>query len=426
MQVLGLFALFQELEAMARLEPKAETTGQFFRGDAEFLSGMKEAQLAEGTPRANWAIYLMMLLVVCALVWAGIARVDEVTRAEGKVVPDGREQIIASLEGGILSKLSVREGMLVAKGQELLQLDPTRVEAVQNEGQAKRSALQAARARLEAESTGARLVFPDELSGKPEIIRGETESYMARRQSLEEAVGVSRRSLGLIGRELGMAQRMADKGLMSEVEVMRLRRQANDLQLQIQERVNRFRQDANTDLIRVKTELAQIDEQLIVKKDVLSRTVLKSPVRGLVKNIKLGTLGGVVPPGGTIMEIVPVGDRVLIEARIKPSDIGFVRVGSPAEVKLAAYDYYTYGGLKGVIEYISPDALGEESKTAAQDNTYFRALIRSDVSTLKAKGKVLTVMPGMTASVDIRTGERSVLQFLLKPVLKSQEAFRER
>jgi len=409
-----------------RLEPQAATSGQFFRSDAEFLSGIKESQLAEGTPRANWAIYLMLFVVICALIWAGIARVDEVTRADGKVVPDGREQIIASLEGGILSKLSVREGALVEKGQELLQLDPTRVEALQNEGQAKRTALQASRARLEAERTGARLEFPQELSKQTEIIRGETESYMARKQSLDEAVGVSRRSLGLINRELGMAQRMADKGLMSEVEVMRLRRQANDLQLQIQERVNRFRQDANTELIRVKTELAQLDEQLIVKNDVLKRTTLKSPVRGLVKNIKLGTVGGVIPAGGTIMEIVPIGERVLIEARIKPADIGFVRVGAAAEVKLAAYDYYTYGGLKGVIEYISPDALGEESKTAAQDNTYFRALIRSDVSTLKAKGKPLTVMPGMTASVDIRTGERSVLQFLLKPVLKSQEAFRER
>jgi membrane fusion protein, adhesin transport system len=409
---------------MAREEPTGGLSGKYHRGDDEFLSGMKEAELVEGTPRANWAIYLMLLMVTVALLWASFARVDEVTRAEGKVVPDGREQVIASLEGGIISKIWVREGMLVDEGQALLQLDPTRVEAQRNEGQAKRESLQAARARLEAESMGTPMVFPDGLPA--DIVQGETEAHIARRRSLDEAVGVSRASLGLINRELSMAQRMADKGLMSEVEVMRLRRQANDLQLQIQERVNKFRQDANTDLIRVKTELAQLDEQLVVKKDVLSRTVLKSPVRGLVKHIKLGTVGGVVPSGAPIMEIVPLGDKVLVEARIKPSDIGFVRVGSHAEVKLAAYDYYTYGGLKGVVEYISPDALGEESKTAAQDNMYFRALIRSEVSTLKSKGKPLAVMPGMTASVDIRTGERSVLQFLLKPVLKSQEAFRER
>lgn len=401
-------------------------SGRYFKGDREFLTGVKEAQLTEATPRATWAIYLMLLFVVGVLVWASLARVDEVTRADGKVVPDGREQIIASLEGGILSNLMVREGVLVSQGQELLQLDPTRVEAQQNEGQAKRQSLKGALARLAAEATGRPLVFPPEVAVVEAIVQGESEAYAARRQALDEAVSVTRGSLGLIHRELAMAERMAAKGLMSEVEVMRLRRQSNDLQLQVQERVNRFRQEASSELVKIRTELAQLEEQMVVKQDVLRRTTLRSPVRGLVKNIKLGTVGGVVPAGATIMEIVPIGPRVLVEARIKPADIGFVKVGSHAEVKLSAYDYYTYGGLKGVVEYISPDALGEESKTAAQDNTYYRALIRSDVSTLKSKGKPLVVMPGMTANIDIRTGERSILQFLLKPVLKSQEAFRER
>jgi len=402
------------------------TTGQYFKGDRVFLHGVKEAELAEGTPKASWAIYLMLLAVACALVWASVARVDEVTKADGKVVPDGREQNIASLEGGILRSLTVREGALVEKGQELLQLDPTRVEAQQNEGTAKRLALRATQARLEAEASGRALRFPADVAAAAEIVQGETEVYNSRRQAIDEGVSVTRRSLGLLNRELTMSERMAAKGLMSEVEVMRLRRQANELQLQVQERVNRFRQDASAELVRVRTELAQLEEQLVVKQDVLKRTTLYSPVRGLVKNIKLNTVGGVVPAGATIMEIVPIGPRVLVEARIKPADIGFVRVGLPAEVKLSAYDYYTYGGLKGTVEYISPDALGEESKTAAQDNSYYRALIRADLSTLKAKGKPLSVMPGMTATVEVRTGERSVLQFLLKPVLKSQEAFRER
>ncbi len=401
-------------------------SGRFVRGDERFLSGIKEAEMAESTPRATWAIYLMLLIVLAVIGWASIARVDEVTKAEGKVVPDGREQIIASLEGGILRTMMVREGMLVEKGQELLQLDPTRVEAQQNEGQAKQLALKGTLSRLIAEATGKPLRFPPEVIAAPNIVQGETEAYLARRQALEDAVGVNRRSLGLINRELAMAERMAAKGLMSEVEVMRARRQANDVTLQIQERINRFRQDASTDLVKARSELAQIEEQMVVKQDVLKRTVLTSPVRGLVKSIKLGTLGGVVQAGATIMEIVPIGPRVLVEARIKPSDIGFVRVGLPAEVKLSAYEYYTYGGLKGAIEYLSPDALGEEAKTGGQDTTYYRALIKSDVSTLRSKGKPLSVIPGMTATVEIRTGERSVLQFLLKPVLKSQEAFRER
>jgi adhesin transport system membrane fusion protein len=165
---------------------------------------------------------------------------------------------------------------------------------------------------------------------------------------------------------------------------------------------------------------------MVVKQDVLRRTIIKSPVHGLVKNIRIGTLGGVVQAGAAILEIVPIGPRVLIEARIKPADIGFVRVGLPVEVKLSAYDFYTYGGLSGVIEYISPDALGEESKATSQDATYYRALIRSDASTLHMGKKPLSVMPGMTASVEVRTGDRTVLQFLLKPLLKSQEAFREK
>lgn len=401
-------------------------SGRYVKGDGAFLSGLKEAELAEISPSASWAIYLMLLAVIITIVWAALARVDEVTRVDGKVVPDGREQNIASLEGGILRSLAVREGALVEKGQELLQLDPTRVEAQQNEGVAKRLALKATLARLEAESTGRTLKFPPDVTTNQELVNGETEVYNARRRALDEGVGAIRRSLSLLNREVFMSERMSAKGLISEVEVMRLHRQANDMQLQIQERVNRFRQDASTELVRVRSELAQLEEQIVVKHDVLQRTTLYSPVKGLVKNIKLGTVGGVVPGGATIMEIVPIGDRVLVEARIKPADIGFVRVGLPAEVKLSAYDYYTYGGLKGTVEYISPDALGEESKTAAQDNTYYRALIRSEVSTLKAKGKPLSVMPGMTATIEIRTGERSVLQFLLKPVLKSQEAFRER
>jgi adhesin transport system membrane fusion protein len=414
------------MSRLAKLSRRNEPTGEYVRGDEQYLSGMKEGELTEGTPRATWALYLMLMILVATVIWAGVARVDEVTKADGRVVPDGREQIIASLEGGILRSMAVREGMLVEKDQELLQLDPTRVEAQQNEGQAKLLSLKATLARLIAEATGRPLLFPPEVLANDSIVQGETDSYNARRQAMEEAVAVNRRSLALINRELAMSERMAAKGLMSEVEVMRSKRQANDLMLQIQERINRFRQDASTDLVRARSELAQIEEQMVVKQDVLRRTTLKSPVRGLVKSIKVGTLGGVVQAGTTIMEIVPIGPKVLIEARIKPADIGFVRVGLPVEVKLTAYEYYTYGGLKGVIEYLSPDALGEEAKSAAQDTTYYRALIRSDVNTLHSKGKPLAVIPGMTASVEIRTGERSVLQFLLRPVLKSQEAFRER
>jgi membrane fusion protein, adhesin transport system len=411
---------------MAWFGRRSASDGQYFPGDEQFLSGVKEAHVLESSVTANWVIYLMLTVVCSAAAWASIAKVEQITKAEGRVVSDGREQIIASLEGGLLGSMFVREGMLVEQGQDLLRLDPTRVEAQQNEGQAKRLALMATTARLQAEANGKPLEFPPEVLADQAVVQAETESYEARRQALSEAVAVTRRSLGLLQRELRMAERLSASGLMSDVEVMRLQRQVNDTNLQIQERVNRFRQDASAELVRARTELAQIEEQMVVKEDVLSRTTLKSPVRGLVKNIRIGTLGGVVQAGAPIMEILPVGQRVLIEARIKPADIGFVKKGLPVTVKLSAYDYYVYGGLEGVIDYISPDALGEETKATGSDNTYYRALIRADVSTLRQGGKPLAVMPGMTGTVEVRTGERTVLQYVVLPLIKAQEAFRER
>jgi adhesin transport system membrane fusion protein len=207
---------------------------------------------------------------------------------------------------------------------------------------------------------------------------------------------------------------------------MRVRRQVNDLSLQTQERINRFRQEASGELVRVRTELALLEEQMVVRDDALRRTTLTSPVNGLVKQIRMHTLGGVVAPGAPVMEIVPVGERVLVEARIRPADIGFVQVGQPVEVKLSAYEYTVYGGLKGVVQSISPDALGDPDRAASPDATWYRALVRTDRATLKRGDKALSVLPGMTGTVEIRTGQRSVLGFLLRPMLKSQEAFRER
>lgn len=395
------------------------------RADMAYMADVRAAMVVEATPRTTWALYLMAIIVVSAITWASIARVDEVTRAEARVVPDGREQVIASLEGGILRELHVREGQQVFEGDELAQLDPTRFESQQNEGEAKRVALLGTVARLTAESTGRALKFPDEVRAVPSVVEGETDAYNARKLALDEALQTNSRNVYLLMKELGVSEAMAAKGLMSEVEVMRLRRQVNDLQLQARERINKFRQDASTDLVRAQTELSLLSEQMAGRADVLRRTVLTSPVRGLVKNIRTNTIGGVVAPGAPIMEIVPIGSRVLVEARIKPRDIGFVRLGQEAEVKLAAYDYTTYGGLHGKIEYISPDALGDDNKAAA-DQTYYRVTLRADRSTLKEKGKPLPILPGMTGMVDVRTGERSVLSFILRPMLKSKEAFRER
>ena len=396
-------------------------------GDLQFLDSVRAAQQSELRPGTHAALVLMLALVLAAFAWAALTRVEQITRTDARVVPDGREQVIASLEGGILRELLVREGAAVRTGQPLLRMDPTRFESQQSEGQARRHALLASVARLSAEANGTPLQFPTELSEARALIASETEAFQARRKLLSEAVGANASGIALVQRELDMAEGMAGKGLMSEVEVMRLRRQIIELRQQSMERQNRFRQEASTEMLRIKAELAQLDEQMVARDDAVRRTVIASPVDGLVKNIRVNTVGGVIGAGAPIMEIVPQGARLRVEARIKPADIGFVRVGQHAEVKLSAFEYNLYGGLSGHIESISPDALGDADKPAgAADGTWFRALVAIDHSSLAAQGQPLPVIPGMTGSVEINTGERSVLDFILRPLLKAREAFRER
>ena len=397
------------------------------RGDDAFMSGVRAAQAAEGAPQVVWVLYLMAAVLVAALSWASVARVDEVTRADARVIPEGREQVIASLEGGILRDMSVHEGMEVEAGQELAEIDPTRFEAQQAEGETKRIALKASIARLTAEATGRALAFPPEVLAMPAVAAGEEASYAARKRALDDAVASNNRGIEMLRRELNVSEQMSAKGLLSEMDVLHLRRQINDMALQSEDRVNRFRQDASSELIKQQTDLAQIEEQQAGRQDVLRRTVIKSPVHGLVKNIRINTLGGIIGPGSPIMEIVPLGKRTLIEARVKPGDIGFLQVGQTAQIKLTSYDATIYGSLEGVIETISPDAIGDPDRPAGTgDATYYRVMLRVDNNKLHEKGKALPILPGMTGSAEVRIGERSVLNFLLRPMLKSKEAFRER
>ena len=396
--------------------------------DLAFLTPAQAAHEMEPARAAVWSVYLMLAALVAAVAWAAIAQVDMITRADARVIPEGREQVIASLEGGILRELKVREGESVVAGQALALLDPTKVKAQQGESRARRLSLEATSARLQAEANGRALRFPDELKGAPQVVQGETDSFNARQRALNEAVATTQRNQGLLARELAVAESMSTKGLMSDVEVMRLRRQVNDLTSQTQERINRFRQDAAAELVRVQAELTMLGEQQAVRDDMLERTTLTSPVRGVVKNIRLNTVGGVVTPGGAVMEIVPIGDRVQVEVRIKPVDIGFIQVGQPVEIKLSAYEYAVYGSLHGKVEVLSPDALGDGERSApgTGDATFYRALVRADPGALKSGQRTLTILPGMNGSAEIRVGRRSVLSFLLRPMLKAQEAFTER
>lgn len=396
--------------------------------DAAFMDDVREALLVRSSAGAQTVLYMVAVVLVAGLAWAHFARVEEVTRGEAMVVSQSREQVVQSLEGGIVRQIAVREGELVEAGQLLAKIDPTRAESSYRELQAKALGLKATIARLRAEAYGVPLAFLGDVTREPALVKQETEAYRARRRVLEEGVAALSRSRALVSREIGMSEPLAAKGLISEVEILRMRRQAADLDALIVERRNRYRADAGAELTRLEPELSQTNESLVGRADVLARTDVVASMRGVVKNVRIHTLGAVVQPGEHIMEIAPADDTLLVEARIKPSDVAFLHSGLPALVKISAYDYAIYGGLQGRVVSIGPDTVKDEQRAAAgrPDATYYRLMVETDVNALEVAGRHLPILPGMQATVDVRTGEKTVLDYLLKPIFKAREAFRER
>lgn len=396
--------------------------------DAAFMTDIQESLLSQTTPGSRLVIWLVMIVLGCALTWAYFARVEEITQGEAKVISKSREQIIQSLEGGILAEMNVREGSVVEQGTVLLKIDPTRAQSSYREALNKVVGLKATIARLRAEAYGLPLVFDAQVQQDSTVVSQETKAFESRKRALNESVDALHRSYALSMREINLAQPLAAKGLLSEVEMLRMRRQANEIQSQIVERKNKYQAEANSELIKLELELSQTSENLIGRADVWERTTITAPVRGTVKNIRVNTIGGVIQPGEHIMEIVPLEEQLLVEGKIRPSDVAFLHPGLPATVKITAYDYAIYGGLTGTVEHISPDTLKDDQKAAQgrPDDTYYRVLILTDSSMLKAGGKELPIIPGMIATVEIRTGEKTILNYLMKPVLKAREAFRER
>lgn len=397
-------------------------------GDAAFMNDVQESLLSQTTPGSKLVLYLIATVLVIGVVWAYFARVEEITLGEAKIISLSREQVIQSLEGGILLEMNVREGAVVEKGQVLLKIDPTRAESSYREVLSKVIGLKASISRLRSEAYQQPLQFDEIVRQDPEVVAQETRAYESRKRALNDSVSALERSFALSSREVRLAEPLAAKGLMSEVELLRIRRSANDIKSQIVERINKYQADANSELSKLELELSQISENLIGRADIRDRTTITAPVRGTVKNVRVSTIGGVIQPGEHILEIVPLEEQLLVEGKIRPADVAFLRPGLAATVKITAYDYAIYGGLKGRVEHISPDTLKDDQKAASgrPDDTYYRVLVLTDSSELEAGGKSLPIIPGMVASVEIRTGEKTILNYLLKPVLKAREAFRER
>ncbi|MBA1289613.1 HlyD family type I secretion periplasmic adaptor subunit [Pseudomonas japonica] len=374
--------------------------------------------------RASRVVWVTALALGAFLLWAANFEVVEVSNGTGKVVPSSREQVIQSLEGGIVAALNVNEGDVVQRGDVLAQLDPTKNESNVGESEARYRAALASVARLQAEASDRPLSFPASLQTSPDLVQSETQLYNSRKRGLEATLKGINQSLALVRSELEITENLAKIGASSRVEVIRLNRQRSELELKASEARSEYVVRAREELAKASAEADSLAQVIRGRADSLSRLTLRSPVRGVVKDIEVTTLGGVVPPNGQLMQIVPMDDRLLIETRIAPRDIAFIHPGQSAKVKITAYDYSIYGSLDGTVVNISPDTLQDEAKPEV---FYYRAYIRTADDVLRNKvGTTFPIVPGMIASVDIRTGAKTVLAYLLKPLNKAKEALRER
>ncbi len=410
-------------------------------------------------------LFTIAIFFVVFVAWASQASLEVVTRGSGRVIPSRQVQVVQHLEGGIVSDILVKEGDTVEKGQILMRIDNVRAATDYREKKARYLGVLAAIARLEAEIGGTSITFPSEvLAEARDVAQSEVALYNSRREKLQSDLEILRQqaqqrkrelaelksrlkqaeeSYRLVKEELDLTRGLAKQRLVSKTELLHLERQANDLRGQIEQtRLNiqrvesavreayqrienassKFRSDALRELSTLQSELAGLKEVVLAGEDRVRRTELRSPVHGVIKKIYITTKGGVVAPGQRLVEVVPLEDNLLIEARLRPTDIAFIRPGQRARVKITAYDYSIYGGLEGRVEHISADTI-----TNDKGESFYLIRVRTDRNFLGTKDKPLAIIPGMTAEVDILTGRKTVLEYLLKPVLKARyNALRER
>ena len=401
------------------------------RNDMHAMYGFHNA--LEERHAGRYLVWLLALGFIGALIWAANFSLDEITQGNGKVIPSSREQVIQSLDPGVLTELYVKEGDEVRKDQILLRIDDARSGPLYRESYEKLLALVAQAARLKAEAYGTELEFPHEVREFPTLIRREEQAYLARKQALDEQIDAMKQSLDALNREIALIKPLVGQGVISQVELLRLNRQQSDMHASIAERRNRYFTEANNELVRVEADLAQVRENTMARKDAYTRTVIRSPMNGIVKNVQVTTMGAVIQPGQSIMEIVPLDDELLVEGYVKPSEVSYLHPGLPVMVKLTAFDFNRYGGLEGVLEHISPDTMKDENKNRKPgtnpvdlEEGFYRILVRITDQNLERNGRRLTVVPGMTATVEIKTGQKTILAYLFRPLQSVSEALRER
>lgn len=367
--------------------------------------------------QARWVIWVTLIAFITLVVWSSMAKIDQVTRASGSVIASDRTQEIQALEGGIITTLTVKEGDNVKKGQLLVILEEERAKAAVDNSATKIAALQAKVSRLEAELFNRPLKFSPSLNAYPEYIANQTALYNRRRQAIEQDIRSLEAILRLAQQELNMNEPLLEYGDVSQADVIRLRRQVADIQSQIANKRNKYFEEAQNDLTKTQEELESEQEQMRDRTQVLQEKRLIAPTDGKVNNIKITTLGGVVKPGEVVMQILPTNSSLIVEVKVKPTDIADVSIGQKANIKLDAYDYSIYGTLDGVVSYISPDSLMQS--TPRGEEPYYRVQIKIIGTEFKDRQQKIQVKPGMTVNVDIKAKQRTVLSYLTKPITKT-------
>lgn len=439
--------------------------GRPSKADADFVTGHAGADLQGPRGFTHLLLFIVAAFFILFFAWASWAELEEVTRGDGKVIPSSQVQVVQNLEGGIVAEITVHEGAIVDRGQVLLRIENVRAASDLREHRQRHLALLGALARLRAEVDEKAIAFPPEvLAEARDLAANERALYNARQEALQTELEILRsqaeqreqelselktrleqlvRSHALAGEELKITEPLAASRVVARVDLLRLQRQVNDLageleitrlmvpriesalreaHRRIEERILNFRAEAQRELNAVQAEATALAEVITAAADRVKRTDVRSPVHGTIKRLLVNTVGGVIQPGADLVEIVPLEDTLLVEAKVRPADIAFLRPGQPAMVKVTAYDFSIYGGLKGVVEDISADTITDE-----QGESFYRIRVRTHDNALEKAGEPLPIIPGMTTQVDILTGEKTVMDYLLKPILRAKErALRER
>ena len=385
------------------------------------------AQLNDRLRGASLTVWLCAVTVCLFLLWAAFAWVDEIVRADGEFISSSRPQIIQNLEGGILSELMVQEGDIVQRGDILARLHGTQFKSSVEDLRDQITAFEVRRLRLEAELAGQfNFNVPEALALRsPEMVASEKALLKARQEDFVKRSEGARKVMEQAAEEMRLLEDLLKKKVVALIEVTRARKAHADAKTRYDEIVTQTELERAQDYSETLKELATLKQNLKASQDQLNRTVLESPMRGIVNNLNVTTIGGVVRPGEQILEIIPLDEELFVEARVAPENIANIRHGQEATIKLTAYDYTIFGTLKGVVDFISADTFKDENARDPDGNPHYKVTLRVDTSNLTPRQERIEIRPGMQAQAELHTGEKTVLQYLLKPLYKSKEAFRE-